>query len=79
MDQAPSQPSQTVDVSGLPENAVREVQSLVTALRQQSAPSLVNAPYEEWSKALHEWAESHRAAPHAADWDRESIYGGRGE
>jgi hypothetical protein len=74
-----AEPGQTIDLTGLPEHAVRAVESLVALLRQQANPSLIRAPYEEWSRAFHEWAEGHKPQCQPVDWNRESIYVGRGE
>jgi hypothetical protein len=70
----------SIDVSGLPEEAVRAVESLVSLLRRE--PQTVPPPYpspEEWVKAIREWAESHQPLGSSADYSRESIYGVRGE
>ena len=66
-------------MTGLPEEAVRAVESLVTAFRDQATPSATNTTYEEWSSAFREWVGSHKSLPNAADWSREGIYAGRGE
>jgi hypothetical protein len=80
MKQSTLEPNRTIDLTGLPEEAVRAVESLVSTLRQQSAASIaVQAPYADWSKALHDWATSHKPVSNPADWSRESIYSGRGE
>ena len=42
-------------------------------------PETAVGSYEEWSKALHEWAVSHQGLPNSADWSRERIYAGRRE
>jgi hypothetical protein len=71
-----------VDLTGLPDTAVRAIEDLVEVLRRQAAPPGSTVPFSsrgEWVKAIREWAGSH--APHAgaADWGREGIYSGRGE
>ncbi len=66
-------------MTGLPDEAVRAVESLVSVFRDRATSSLANLPYEEWSKAFGAWAESHRPISNAADWSRQSIYAGRGE
>ena len=72
---------QTIDVTGLPEEAVRAVESLVTLLRDRMPPAGGPAPFpsrDEWVRAIRAWAASH--PPRAsADWGREGIYAGRGE
>jgi hypothetical protein len=74
------EPKRAVDVTGLPEEAVRAVESLVANLRAQKENSLsAFASYEEWSKAFREWGDSHPPVSNPADWSRESIYAGRGE
>ena len=71
----------TIDVSGLSEESVRAVESLVSQLRsaehppKQAGPFGSYASYEEWSKALREWAESHPKRDTLADDSREAIYG----
>ncbi len=67
-------------MTGLPEEAVRAVESLVATLRAKTRNlSLAYAPYEEWSRAFREWVESHPRWHSLADDSRESIYAGRGE
>jgi hypothetical protein len=80
MDPTMHQTARVIDVTGLPEDAVRAVELLVAQLRGQQRPP--TAPqgigsflsYEEWSKALREWAESHPKRPTLADDSRETIY-----
>jgi hypothetical protein len=74
---------QSLDVTGLPQEAIRALEALVAAWRHQQQPSdaqrpLWQAPYEEWSKALREWANSHPKRDTFADWSRETIYGDDG-
>lgn len=70
----------TIDVSGLSEEAVRAVELLVSQLRSpQRLPAERGgigsfASYEEWSKALREWAEGHKPLDRPADYSREGIY-----
>lgn len=71
--------TQSVDVTGLSEEAVREVESVVAALRKRANGSSAYLSAEEWCKALREWAESHRRLDQPADWSRDTIYAGRGE
>jgi hypothetical protein len=69
-----------IDVSGLPEEAVQALESLVSFLRTGPAAGLPSYPSpEEWHKALLEWAEGHPRRDTVADDSRESIYAGRGE
>jgi hypothetical protein len=79
MDQTTIEQKRTVDVTGLPEEAVKAVESMVSTLRQQTSSTLIHASYEDWSRALHDWVASHKPASNPADWSRESIYAGRGE
>lgn len=68
----------SIDVSGLPEEAVRAVASIVSLLRRPGqAPSFPSV--EEWSRALRAWAAGHARSSTVADDSRESLYEGRGE
>jgi hypothetical protein len=69
----------SVDVTGLPVDAIRAVEAHVAALRMQSTPARRYRSHEEWSKAFHAWVNSHRKRDTYADWSRESIYAGRDE
>ncbi len=70
----------SVDVSGLSEEAVRAVESVVSAIRGKSEAGPDAYPSrEEWAKALRDWAASHERVDHFVDDSRESIYAGRGE
>jgi hypothetical protein len=69
----------TIDVSGLPEEAIRAVESIVTLLRPKGQAASMPPSVEEWSRALRAWAASHPRLDQAADDSRESIYEGRGE
>ena len=75
------QPSKReIDVTGLPEEAIRALQSVISVLRGQAgAESPSFASREEWAKAIKQWAESHPQIDKPADDSRESIYAGRGE
>jgi len=80
MDTVAHQTSRTIDVTGLPDEAVRAMQSLVAILRTQpgaGGPSF--ASREEWASAVRAWAESHQPGATSADWSRESIYAGQGD
>jgi hypothetical protein len=78
--QAAQAPRKSVDVTGLPDEAIRAVEALVADLRSQSSLSpLHSAPYDEWASTFDEWVKSHPQRDAFADWTRESIYDGRGE
>jgi hypothetical protein len=79
MDRSPPNVERFVDVTGLPEEVIRAVEGHVAALRVQMSPARRYHSHEEWSKALHEWVNSHPRRDTFADWSRESIYAGRGE
>jgi len=68
-----------VDVTGLSEEAIQAVESMVAALREQANGSRAYRSPQEWCKALREWAEGHRRLDNPADWSRDAIYAGRGE
>jgi len=76
--QTPNDP-RSIDVTDLPEEAIRAVQSHVAALRAQNHQSFAYKSHEEWSKAFHEWVNSHPVRATFADWSRESVYSDRGE
>jgi hypothetical protein len=69
----------TVDVTGLPDEAVKAVETLVTSFRQQASNGTSLSSYEDWTRSLRAWAGSHPPVTHSVDWSRESIYAGRGE
>jgi hypothetical protein len=75
MEHVAKEQSRSVGVTGLPEDAIRAVESLVAAFRVQSngAGSHISSA-DEWSRALRDWAHSHRRLDTAVDWSRESIY-----
>jgi hypothetical protein len=74
------EPTRSVDVTGLSEEAIRAVESLVVSLREQHGPPRSRyRSHEDWSKAFHDWVNSHRKLDRIADDSRESIYAGRGE
>ncbi len=79
METTTREPPRTIDVTGLPEDAVRAVESLVNSLREPGNADLTKAPYDEWVAAFRAWTESHKPSTDAVDWSRESIYAGRGE
>jgi hypothetical protein len=69
----------SIDVTGLPEEAIRALEAEVAALRaSQPRPHGAYSSHEEWSKALREWIDSHPKTDHFVDWSRESIYGDDG-
>jgi hypothetical protein len=70
----------SLDLTGLPEEAIRAIESLVTLLKARSRlaePARLSP--EEWTRSLLEWAESHPQLEAPLDDSRESIYAGRGE
>jgi hypothetical protein len=79
MNQLSQNGSRSVDVTGLPDDAVRAVETHVAALRMQSKPARQFRSHEEWSRAFHEWVNSHPKRDTIADWSRESIYAGLGQ
>jgi hypothetical protein len=79
MEQTTIEQKRSVDVTGLPEEAVQAVESLVSTLRKQATAPTNYTSYEDWSRALHAWVASHKPVSKPADWSRESIYAGRGE
>jgi hypothetical protein len=83
MEHATQPTPRSIDVTGLPEEAIRAVESLVALLKGQTAHShggkIPFSSREEWVGAIREYAASHKAQGTSADWSRESIYAGRGE
>jgi len=76
MEHTEQQMPRSIDVTGLPEAAVRAVELYVSQLRGQQA-SGVPSPFpsrEEWARAVREWAESHPKRDTLADDSRETIY-----
>lgn len=82
--------SQTIDVTGLPPEAVQAVQALVDSFRKQPTPAAASQtpagavppsqlPPEEWVKWWYAWCESHPRRDIEIDDSRETIYEGRGE
>ena len=72
--------SQTIDVTGLPPEAVTVVESLVNLLRSRDIPAPTpQTDPEAWSRALRRWAESHPKRDIVIDDSRATIYEGRGE
>ncbi len=74
--------SQTIDVTGLPEPVVRDIQQLITTLRFRLGSGAgvgASETPEQWVLRLTTWARSHPKREVAIADDRESIYAGRGE
>ena len=74
--------SNTVDLSGLPEPVVHDIQQLVESIRQTLERSAeISAPPGPGDKLalLEAWLKSHPISPVIADDSRESIYAGRSE
>jgi hypothetical protein len=75
--------TRSIDVTGLPDEAIAAVEQIVAVLKKQSAEEGGVPPAfssrEEWRKAVREWAESHSTVNTSAEWDRDSIYADRGE
>jgi hypothetical protein len=58
------------------------VEAYIQRMAEQSVAAVPEIPKltpEEWVVSWRAWAASHKALPHIADDDRESIYAGRGE
>jgi hypothetical protein len=71
-----------VDVTGLSEQAIRAVESLVSQFRGQRARLGGTQSFssrEEWVNAVREWAQSHATLNTIADDSRETIYADRDE
>jgi len=79
MNTAAQQPTRSIDVTGLPEEAIQAVQSLVSLLQTPGAGRPTFSSPDAWVRAIREWAESHAKQATAADWSRESIYDGPDE
>ena len=78
---------QTIDVTGLPPDAIRAVEVLVSLLRAKAEPETTPAPSlrlpngpgplgdpEEWVKWWYAWCDSHPKRDIEIDDDRGSIY-----
>jgi hypothetical protein len=81
MEAKPRQRKREIDVTGLPEEAIRAVESVVSVLRGQpgTAGGPTHSSREEWAEAIQAWAENHPRIQKPADDSRESIYADRGE
>jgi hypothetical protein len=67
----------TIDVTGLPNSAIRTIQILVDRLRQEQTEAKMPAAFssrEEWAEAVRAWAYSHPTYEKMADDSRDSIY-----
>jgi hypothetical protein len=71
--------TRTIDVSGLPEEAICAVESIISLLRPKGQVRPPFRSVEEWSQNLRAWAASHPRLDRIADDSRDSIYEGRGE
>ena len=70
----------TIDVSGLSEAVVSDLQRLVDTLRAVGTTAHPSAETpEEKAARFREWAASHKKIDVIADDSRESTYEGRGE
>jgi hypothetical protein len=68
---------QTIDVTGLPDSAIRTIQILVDRLREEQEEGKMPAAFssrEEWAEAVRAWAYSHPRYEKMADDSRDSIY-----
>jgi hypothetical protein len=81
MERTPTQPQKqprSIDVTGLPEEAIRAVELLVSLLRGQQQDRLGGTTQfssrEEWARATEQWAEGHPKRDTLADDSREAIY-----
>lgn len=74
-------PHGLLDLTGLPDEAIRAIESLVSLLKVRSDLStpVTRLSPEEWRRRLLEWAGSHPQRTGVLDDSRESIYAGRGE
>jgi hypothetical protein len=81
MNQIAQDGTRLIDVTGLPEEAIKALQAIVTLLRgkERYGGTQSFASREEWIKAIQDWADSHRKIDTQLDDSRESIYAGRGE
>jgi hypothetical protein len=71
-------PMQTVDVTGLSPESIRQVESLIESLRaaEQAHGPLPPSqlPYHEWRAWFNSWIASHEKRDIVIDDSRESIY-----
>jgi hypothetical protein len=81
-DITPTPAPQTLDLTGLPEQTVRQVFQLVREAREKQAAAPRSPNQDDpagWSAELRAWATSHPARDLTLDDDREGIYAGCGE
>jgi hypothetical protein len=73
--------TRSIDVTGLPEPVIEEIERLVAGLRRvdngTAADEKLSA--EEWTKRWRAWCDSHPRREIIIDDSRESIYAERGE
>lgn len=82
MEPATGQPKlehRTIDVTGLPDEAIRAVELLVSHLRGHQQQERLGgttqfSSREEWARATEQWAEGHPKRDTLADDSREAIY-----
>ena len=79
--QSTAQTHGSLDLTGLPDEAIRAIESLVSLLKARASlpESTARLSPEEWTRSLLEWAKSHPQLDGVLDDSRESIYAGRGE
>lgn len=81
-DPTPTPAPLIVDLTGLPEETVRQVVQLVREAREKQAPVLRSPNQddpERWSAEWRAWVASHPKREITLDDDRDSIYAGCGE
>lgn len=76
MERTEQQVTRSIDVTGLPEEAIRAVEWYVAQLRGRPVSGVPSAfaSHEEWAQAVRHWAESHPKRDTLADDSRETIY-----
>lgn len=76
MDVSEPHGTRSVDVTGLPDSAVRAVEQFVAQLRTQQNSGVPPQfrSREEWAQAIRDWAASHPKRDTLADDSREAIY-----
>ena len=75
----PTEQHRSIDVTGLPEEAIRTVELLVSQLRVRTRQERLGgaipfASRYEGAEAIAEGAASHKPRDMAADYDEEGIY-----
>jgi hypothetical protein len=77
--------TRTIDVTGLPEAVVQDVERLVATVRQNLRQEEETGDQDErhsaeaWIKAWRAWVDANKRYAPFVDDSRESIYEGRGE